>query len=148
MGAVIAEGLLVAAILVVAALSLRFPSPGTALLLAVLSAAWLPINNGHLEGPVLIVVAHDHGLTTADLLAYAGFALALLAGWRWQRRQVRTGVDGAAVRWPAMAAFVAVLALLLGCGLAASWFGHGGRDSGSRATANSVLEQTPDVRWS
>lgn len=134
MAGVLAVQLLLVAILVVAGLSLWFPSPGMAVLLAALSAVWLPTNNGHLEGPVLIVVAHDHGLTTADLAAYAGFVLALLAGWRWRRRRIRAhGGDGAGVRWPAAAAFVAVLALLLGCGLAASWLDHGRRNAGTRS---------------
>ena len=130
----LAVQLLLAAILVVAGLSLLLPSPGLAVFLAVLSAAWLPANNGHLEGPVLIVVAHDHGLTTADLVAYAGFALALLAGWRWRRTRIRAhGVDTVGVRRPVVVAFVTVLALLLGCGLAASWLDHGRRDAGSRS---------------
>jgi len=114
-----------AAWLVVAGLSLMRPSLGSALLLAAVSALWLPVNNGELEGPILYKVSADHGLTASDLLTYAGFALAALAGWRRRQqwlhanRPVRT-----AVRWLVTGSFVAVLLVLLGCGLAASWFEH------------------------
>lgn len=125
MSGVLAVQLLLVAIPIAAALSLLFPSPGIAVLLAGLSAAWLPANNGHLEGRVLVVVAENHGLTEADLLAYAGLALALLAGWRWRRNRLRThGAGARGVRWPAMTAFVAVVVFLFGCGLAASWVTH------------------------
>ena len=128
----LAVQLLLVAILIVAGFSLLYPAPGIAVLLAGLSAAWLPTNNGHLEGPTLIIVANDHGLTTADLLAYVGLGLALLAGWRWrQNLLLRHGADGPGARWPVMAVFVAVVALLLGCGLAASWLDHGKRNAGS-----------------
>ena len=154
-GVLVLEVLLVA-ILVVAGLSLRFPSPGIAVLLAGLSAAWLPANNGHLEGPVLLVVDHSHGLTTADLLAYAGLALALLAGWRWRRNRLRAhGTDGRGVRWPATAAFVVVVVLLLGCGLAASWLTHRDRTVGplgsgavDRTVETHGFDGTLDLRWS
>ena len=117
--------LVLAGLLVVAGLSLTHPSPRIAVALAVLSAAWLPINNGHLEGPVLYTVADDHGLTLADLAAYAGFALAAVAGWRWRRTRIAQAGPGAReLGRPAAAAFVAVLVVLLGCGLAASWFHH------------------------
>lgn len=132
MAGVLAVQLLLVAILIVGGFSLLYPSPGIAVLLAGLSAAWLPANNGHLEGPVLIVVANDHGLTTADLLTYLGLALSLLAGWRWRRNRLdKHGADGPGVRWPAMAAFVAIVVLLLGCGLAASWLNHDRRHRGS-----------------
>lgn len=137
-GSVLTVQLLLVAILVAAGLSLQFPSPGIALLLAALSATWLPTNNGHLEGPVLITVAEDHGLTAADLVAYAGFALALVAAWRWRADRLRRHGSGSrGVRWPVMAAFVAVLALLLGAGLAASWLDHGKRDAGHGALTRS-----------
>ena len=129
---VLAVQLLLVAILLAGGLSLLYPSPAIAVLLAGLSAAWLPTNNGHLEGPILLTVSDGHGLTTADLLAYVGLALAVLAGWRWRRDRMRAhGSDGSGVRWPAMAAFVVVLALLFGCGLVASWLDHHRRNAGS-----------------
>src|SRR5882757_6173760 len=59
--------------------------------LVICSALWLPLNNGHLEGPVLITVDPRHGLTAADLIGYGGWVLAALtlhrrrteAGPRW-----------------------------------------------------------------
>jgi hypothetical protein len=128
----LAVQLLLVAILLAAGFSLLYPSPWIAVVLAGLSAAWLPTNNGHLEGPVLLSVSDDHGLTTADLLAYFGLALALLAAWRWRRNRMQThGPGGPGVRWPAMAAFVVVVALLFGCGLVASWLDHHRRNAGS-----------------
>jgi hypothetical protein len=135
MAGVLAVLLLLVAIFVVAGLNLQYPSPGIAVLLAGLSAAWLPTNNGHLEGPTLLTVANDHGLTTADLLAYFGLALALLTGWRWRRDRQVEDAGGPGVRWPATAAFVVIVALLLGCGLAASWLDHGRRNRGSLSLA-------------
>ena len=109
-------------LLTAAGWSLLYPSPAVAVVLAALSAAWLPTNNGHLEGPVLYTVAENHGLTVADLAAYAGFALAALAGWRWRQAQLtRSDPDDRRVSRPAALAFVAVLVVLLGCGLVASW---------------------------
>jgi hypothetical protein len=114
--------LVLAGLLVVAGWSLAYPSPAIAVVLAALSAAWLPTNNGHLEGPILYTVADHHGLTAADLAAYAGFAFAALAGWRWRQAQLRqTGPDGRGMGRPAALAFIAVLVFLLGCGLTASW---------------------------
>jgi hypothetical protein len=128
----LAVQLLLVAILLAAGFSLLYPSPVTAVVLAGLSAAWLPANNGHLEGPILISVSNDHGLSTADLLAYLGLVLALLAGWRWRQNRMQTyGTGGPGVRWPAMAAFVVVVALLFGCGLVASWLNHHRRNAGS-----------------
>jgi hypothetical protein len=150
MASVLVVYFVLVAILIVAGLSLLFPSPGIAVLLAGLSAVWLPTNNGHLEGPILIKVAENHGLSTADLLSYAGFALALLAGWRWRRARLRThGAENVAVRWPATAAFVVVLAVLLGCGLAASWLGHSQRAFGGvRPTVGvPILTVKIDVRY-
>ena len=95
----LAVQLLLVAMLLAAGFSLLYPSPGLAVLLAGLSAAWLPTNNGHLEGPMLLSVSSDHGLTTADLLAYLGLALALLAAWRWRRDRMQThGACGPGVR--------------------------------------------------
>jgi hypothetical protein len=123
----LAVQLVLASLLVVAGLSLVYPSPPIAVVLAALSGAWLPVNNGHLEGPTIYTVAEGHGLTVADLGAYAGFALAALAGWRWrQARLARSGPEGGGrgLGWPSAVAFLAVLVFLLGCGLAASWLDH------------------------
>ncbi len=50
-------------------------------LLALLSVLWLLINKDF-EGPVLLRVTEDHGLTTADLLGLAGLILAAWQFWR------------------------------------------------------------------
>lgn len=41
------------------------PLLGSALIIG--SAVWLPLNNRHLEGPVLLAVDARHGLTAMDL---------------------------------------------------------------------------------
>lgn len=46
--------------------------------LALVAVLWFVVNKG-VEGPTLMVVSEDRGLTGADL---AGFAALLLAGWR------------------------------------------------------------------
>ena len=134
-GLVLAAQLVLVAWLVVAGSSLLLPSPGIALALMVISAVWLPANNGNLEGPVLLQVDADHGLTVADLLTYLGLVLCLLAGWRWRRSRLRSrggrgsgaGSSDRASSPATAVAFTAVLLFLLGCGLAASWVrGHGG----------------------
>jgi hypothetical protein len=125
MDRVLVAWLVLFALLVMGGLSLRYPRPGIAAVLAVVSAAWLPVNNGHLEGPTLVAVGHDHGLTVADLFAYLGLALSLVAAWRWRRVQLRThGRGGSAVGLPATAAFIVFVVAMLGCGLTASWFDH------------------------
>jgi hypothetical protein len=50
-------------------------------LLALLSVLWLLVNKDF-EGPVLLTVVEDHGLTTADLLGLAGLILAAWQFWR------------------------------------------------------------------
>lgn len=53
-----------------------------ALLLLPVSAAWVAFN-GPIEGPVLLTLSPDHGLTVSDLLAVVGVgvgAAALLRG--------------------------------------------------------------------
>lgn len=61
------------------------PSRAAAWLLVVCSAVWLPLNNGHMEGPVLLTVSRDHGLTFADLAAYGGWAIAAWTLYRVRR---------------------------------------------------------------
>ena len=118
----VAALLVLAALLVAAAVCLVRPTPVGAIALGALGAAWLPENNGHLEGAVLLAVAEYHGLTQADLLGYGGLALALVTWWRWRRKRLRADVrPGPAVSVPAMAAFVVLLVVMLGCGLLASW---------------------------
>ena|SRR5579875_3548510 len=88
---------------------LLHPTRTAAWLLVVCSALWLPLNNGHMEGPVLLTVAPHHGLTAGDLIGYGGW---LVAAWTLYR------VRGQKTRWlPITAA-----ALVLIGGLAISYF--------------------------
>lgn len=66
-----------------AGLSARFGLAGAGTLAAV-SLLWLVVN-GPMEGPVLITVAADHGITGGDLAGFAGLALAVLQGARVRR---------------------------------------------------------------
>jgi hypothetical protein len=50
-------------------------------LLVLCSAAWLPLNTP-IEGPVILPLSNDHGVTVADLLSVAGFGIAALVLWR------------------------------------------------------------------
>lgn len=67
-------------------------------------AAWLtlgaavvwPFLNGPMEGPVMLVVGHGHGLTLSDLLAPAGVLLSIGMLTGWCRRAVRGHSDGGA----------------------------------------------------
>ena len=71
---------------------------------ALCSALWLPVNNRHLEGPVLVAVAAGHGATLADLLSVAGL---LVAAYRLlDPRRSRRG--------PLRRAAVLVLLILIG----------------------------------
>ncbi|MBV9594388.1 MAG: hypothetical protein JO147_11425 [Actinobacteria bacterium] len=70
-------------------LCLTRPGPILAIVLAVVSGIWMPVNNGHLEGPVLITFDQLRGMTLADLISVAGFVVAYLALWRWWRAQPR-----------------------------------------------------------
>ena len=99
------------ALVVLAAVCMLRWSALAALLLAVVSAAWLPVNNGRLEGPVLITVDAGHGLTAMDLVAYFGFLVVI---WSTARAR-RAGATSAAGK-P-----VAVALLLLVCGLVVSY---------------------------
>ena len=75
---------LVALAVLGAACMTRWSMP-TTVGLALASAAWLPLNNGRLEGPVLVTLDPRHGLTASDLLAYLGFAVALWSTVRAHR---------------------------------------------------------------
>jgi hypothetical protein len=49
-------------------------------LLLLFSAAWLPLNSV-VEGPVIMRISDDHGITIADVLSIAGFVLAVAVLW-------------------------------------------------------------------
>jgi hypothetical protein len=51
------------------------PRRAAALLLLPASAAWV-LFNGPIEGPILVTLAPDHGLTVSDLLAVLGVLVA------------------------------------------------------------------------
>ena len=70
-------GLVLAAIVVLAAVSGRTGLPG-ALVLALVSLVWLRVN-GSAEGAVLWSLTPSHGLTETDLAGLAGLGV---AGWR------------------------------------------------------------------
>ena len=79
-------GLVLAALVVLAAVSGRWGLPGAAAL-AVVSVLWLLVN-GSAEGPVLWSVTANHGLTATDLAGLAGLAVAAwraFAVWRTRR---------------------------------------------------------------
>lgn len=52
---------------------------GWAVALVVLSLVW-PLVNSPLEGPTLLELDRQHGITTGDLVSVAGIAVAT---WRW-----------------------------------------------------------------
>jgi len=81
-------------------------------ILVICSALWLPLNNGHLEGPVLITVDPRHGLTAADLIGYGGWVLAAATLQRGRRRA------DISPQWLPIGAAAAVLV----CGVAVSYF--------------------------
>ena len=75
-----------AAVLVLLALAgtvllCRRDSPVGPVVLIVLCAVWLLVNKP-LEGPVLLVLSHGHGITVSDLLAPAGVAFAAVRLYR------------------------------------------------------------------
>jgi len=84
---------MIAALVLVALVLLAGVSAETGLAgavgLAVVALLWFVVNKG-MEGPTLMVVTEDRGLTGADL---AGIAALLLAGWRGTEalRQRETG---------------------------------------------------------
>ncbi len=104
---------MVVALLVLAALlaawvwNIARPSRRAALVLVILCALWLPANNRHLEGPLLVNLDEKHGLTLSDLLSYGGFVLAVVSVRRWSRAERHRA--GRAPRW--------VFATVLGLGV-------------------------------
>lgn len=76
--------------------------------LAVTAALWLPANNGVAEGLVLLSFDRTHGMTAADLVAVAGFALSGRTLWR-------AAPDGRRRGW------IAGLCVLAVAGLAAAY---------------------------
>jgi tetrahydromethanopterin S-methyltransferase subunit E len=49
---------------------------GPVWILLAASSLWLPANNHHLEGPVLLTVVRNHGVTLSDLGGIGGFVVA------------------------------------------------------------------------
>jgi hypothetical protein len=58
--------------------------------LAAVSVLWLLVN-GPMEGPVLLTVTTDHGVTGADLAGLTGLALAAFRLTALRRESRRTG---------------------------------------------------------
>lgn len=71
-----------------AALLCRRDSPVWPVAVILLSAAWLLVDKP-LEGPVLAVISHGHGITLSDLLAPAGVAFAAVLLYRRGRARPR-----------------------------------------------------------
>jgi hypothetical protein len=69
-------GLVLVALVLTAAGAARF-GRGWAVVLAVLSVVWILVDRP-MEGSVLVVLSHSHGITAADLAGVAGLALALM----------------------------------------------------------------------
>lgn len=78
--------LVLAALVLAAGLGGRFGRTGN-VALAALSVLWLFVN-GPMEGPTLVVLTANHGVTGADLTALVGLGLAAYRelGVRRQRR--------------------------------------------------------------
>ncbi|MHA3702268.1 hypothetical protein ACXR2U_08775 [Jatrophihabitans sp. YIM 134969] len=75
----------VVALALAGAATTRSRAWGWVLMLA--SGAWLPANNAVLEGPILVTVAADHGLTVSDCFGIAGVIVGGLLTWppgRWR----------------------------------------------------------------
>ena len=76
---------------------IRFDSVWTGWIVLVLAAVWEPLNNGRMEGHVLLDFGNGHGLTWADLLGLAGFIVATVKIVRpYDRESWREGEVGAA----------------------------------------------------
>lgn len=82
---------IVLAALIVAAGTLHVMGRAGPWVLAAISLLWLRVNH-RVEGAVLWRITEDHGLTAADLAAFAGLGLAVWALWR-MRRRARTSED-------------------------------------------------------
>lgn len=65
-------------------------SAAAAWLLLGLSALWLPANNHRLEGPTLVELASEHGITVSDLAGVAGLLIAVWVLCRNAAAQART----------------------------------------------------------
>ena len=77
-------GLVLVALLLTARVSLRYGVAGGVALVLV-SGLWLVVDK-QLEGPVLLRVTRNHGLTAADLAGLVGLALGLHQLWGGHRR--------------------------------------------------------------
>lgn len=106
----------VSALLIAAVVAVRGRSSAGAFVLACTAAAWLPINNGRLEGPVLVRFTVGHGLTLMDLFGYAGLLLSVVVLLRGRGPNRHGG---------ARRAIAAVC--VFSVGLAASYFVQPGR---------------------
>jgi hypothetical protein len=71
----LAVGVIAVGLLCLLAMAVSLAAGPVWVLLAV-SSLWLPANNHHLEGPVLVTVAHNHGVTLGDLGGIGAFILA------------------------------------------------------------------------
>jgi hypothetical protein len=90
-------GLVLAALVLLAAASGRWGLPG-AVALAVVSGLWLLVNK-RAEGPLLWSVTPHHGLTATDLAGLAGLAVAIWRGRQaWRRRRRRSDESPSAER--------------------------------------------------
>ena len=75
---------------------IRFQSAWAGWIVLVLAAVWEPLNNGQMEGHVLLELGNGHGVTWADLLGLAGFIVATLKiVRRYHRTSWREGEVGA-----------------------------------------------------
>jgi hypothetical protein len=68
-------------------------TPVWPVVLIVLCGLWLLVNKP-LEGPVLLVLSRDHGITVSDLLAAGGVILAAVLLYRRTLRQRARGYAG------------------------------------------------------
>lgn len=83
-------GLVLVALVLLAAVSGRSGLPGAAALAAV-SALWLLVNGSGTEGRVLWTVTYNHGLTATDLAGLTGLGVAAWRAWQvWSRRRAAT----------------------------------------------------------
>lgn len=81
----LAVAALVGLLITLAATLLR-PRVGTAWALLGFTALWLPANDQHLEGAVLVDLGGYHGITVADLLAAVGAGAATVTLLHLTRR--------------------------------------------------------------
>lgn len=88
-------GLVLVALVLLAAASRRSGLPG-AVALAAVSVLWLLVNHSA-EGPVIWTVTTHHGLAATDLGGLAGLGVAGRRGWQAWRRSTSgrpRGADG------------------------------------------------------